>query len=554
MFLQIKLILTVGGGLGIFIYGMKLLSESLENAAGENLKKILSSMTNNRFFGVFTGFFVTSIVQSSSATTVMVVSFVNAGLLTLKQAVSVIMGANIGTTITAWIVNLTNIKTDLTLVAYLAIAIGIVMVFMKNNKRKTWGFCLIGFGLLFIGLTTMKKGIPRPDEDEATLLFQFFERLSVDNFAVGVVIFIILGTLLTMFFQSSSVTMALTLTFLSLGYIRFEYAAAMVLGENIGTTFTAFLASLAGNKMAKKAAFAHTFFNLLGVTWMLLLFKPFLILCGNVSEIFQGSGEIGFRLAIFHSMFNITNTLTLVWFIPYIVMIIEKVFGAQDKKVEYNLIKMQGGIVNTPDLAIYEAQQEINRMAEASHEAFEHTLQLFEAKKKKGSIIEKIEHYESQTDVFESEINTFLVQLMANTNAGSTISSINRMLDEIRHLEWIGDSCERIARLINKAGKLNYELATNNEQNFSKILKKLDSFFHLFLQNINDLRSGKIKEKSILLESDIDQLYKKMKKDTRDNMKSKNIGNGLLFLDIIKELEHIGDNLNKIIIIYNDDF
>lgn len=540
------------GGLGVFIYGMKVMSESLGKAAGGNLKKLLSTMTTNRFTGVLTGFTVTSIIQSSSATTVMIVSFVNAGLLSLIQAIGVIMGANIGTTITAWIVNLTNFKFDIMMAAYIFSFVGIIFMFLKNDTMKLWGGFMVGFALLFIGLHMLKSSVPhRSVLSQSNAILDFFKWLQGMPNYLSLWLFIFVGAVFTIVLQSSSATMAFTITLIGQGYIDFPHGAAMVLGENIGTTITAILASLAGNRMAKKAAIAHTMFNIFGIMWMMfipLIFTLYIHLCQRMSAIG------GVQLAIFHSLFNITNTLIFIWFVQYFEKAINFIFGKTKEKPKYSLLNLTSGLITTPDLAVLEAQKEVKIMASLSYKIFDETNSLFnEEKKKKNKALTKISNLENKIDEYESEISLFVIDLLRENISAKATDTSNKLLEQVRNFEWIGDSCETIAKLYKKAEDNKYDISQFSGDNFSKIRKELIIFFYTVTNNIDKLSDDKIFDKCLQFEDKINSLYKKMKKKTISAMSTKNkkknygVQDGLLFMDIIKELEHIGDALKYII-------
>lgn len=330
-------LLNLIGSLGLFLYGMKMMSESLQKVAGDKMRAILSSMTSNRFMGIITGFLVTTVIQSSSATTVMVVSFVNAGLLSLVQSIGVIMGANIGTTVTAWLISLLGFKFSIILVAIPLIGVGFPLLFSRKQNLKFWGEFLIGFSLLFIGLEFLKNSVPRVDQNPE--MFAFLSNYT-DMGILSVILFLGIGSLLTIVIQSSSATMALTLVMCNQGWISFEIAAAMVLGENIGTTITANFAAIIGNVSAKRAARAHFFFNVIGVIWMLIIFYPFTRTIANVLFDITGKSpytdtvEIPFALSIFHSSFNLINTFVLVWFTPLLVKLVTWLTPSKRKRTK----------------------------------------------------------------------------------------------------------------------------------------------------------------------------------------------------------------------------
>ncbi|MCK5673030.1 MAG: Na/Pi cotransporter family protein, partial [Spirochaetales bacterium] len=348
-------ILSIAGSLGLFLFGMKIMSDGIQKTAGDKLKSILNMMTKNRVAAVFTGFFITAIVQSSSATTVMVVSFVNAGLLNLGQAIGVIMGANIGTTVTGWIVAILGFKFKITAMALPAIGIGLPFFFSKNLNRKEIGEILIGFGLLFLGLGFLKDSVP--DIKSHPEILEFIQHLTGYGFG-SMILFVIIGGVITVIVQSSSAAMAITLTMAYSGWIDYPTAAAIVLGENIGTTITAYLASIGTNINARRASRAHTLFNIFGVIWMLILFKPFLSFVDFIvpGDIFSGTNHsiIPTHLAMFHTLFNLTNTLIGMFIIPQITFLVRKLVpekGIEDTE-EYTFKYISAPIQDTPEFFI----------------------------------------------------------------------------------------------------------------------------------------------------------------------------------------------------------
>lgn len=378
-FLQI---FTLLGALGMFLYGMNLMSSGLQKVAGDKLRSLLSAMTSNPLKAVLTGLGITAVIQSSSATTVMVVSFVNAGLLNLSRAIGVIMGANIGTTVTAWLVSWLGFKADISILAVPMMLFGFLFSNSKKNQRRNIGELIVGFSLLFLGLSFMKESVP--DLGETPQVLDFVKEWSNHGFG-SVLIFLLFGTVLTLILQSSSATMAITLIMLSMGWIPFDMACAMVLGENIGTTITANIAASIGNTQAKRAAMSHTIFNLIGVTWALIFFRPFLALVGWTIEIFGLPNPAGenfavaatnadsataalYGLSMLHTLFNTINTLLLVWFIKFIekaVVWIIKAPANQDSEV-FRLKYISAGPVATPELATKQAFDEIVHFAQVS--------------------------------------------------------------------------------------------------------------------------------------------------------------------------------------------
>ena len=390
-------VFTLLGALGMFLYGMNMMSAGLQKAAGNRLRGILSAITSNPLKGVATGVGITSIIQSSSATTVMVVGFVNAGLLTLAQAVGVIMGANIGTTVTAWLVSFLGFKADISILAVPLMAVGFVLSLMKQDKYRNMSEFIIGFSLLFLGLSLMKNSVP--DLRETPEVLQFITQWTDLGFG-SVLIFLVIGTILTLVLQSSSATMALTLIMLSMGWIPFTAAAAMVLGENIGTTITANIAASIGNSNARRAALAHTFFNLFGVIWALLLFAPFLALVGkmivwvfglpNPTEVIYSAGLDStsneataalYGVSMLHTLFNLFNTCILIWFTPLIVKAVTACIKAKpevdDSKVKLKFIN--AGHIGTAELAISQANKEIVHFAQISRNGLDYIRQAVHA-------------------------------------------------------------------------------------------------------------------------------------------------------------------------------
>jgi phosphate:Na+ symporter len=433
-------LLVLIGALGMFIFGMKIMSEGLQKAAGSRLRNMLGSITSNRVSGVLTGFGITSIVQSSSVTTVMTVSFVNAGLLTLRQSAGVMMGANIGTTITAWLILVFGFKVSLGSYALIFIAFGAPLLFFTKGKAKTWASVIIGFALLFMGLGELKGAVP--DLDETSSIVQFFVDFKGEWYSS--VMFVALGALVTVVIQSSSAAMALTMTLVAGNVIPFEVASAMILGENIGTTITAELASLIGNVHAKRSARIHSLFNIIGVTWAILLF-PFIL--GGIAEFIEGDpytdGNVAnLGLAIFHSMFNLLNVLILLPFVPWLVRMAEKTVkskGSADE--EFHLDYIGSGMMGTPDLSIFEAKKEVAKFGELTSRmsGFTQSLLVEQNKKVKTKLHDKVEKYEEITDRVEIEVATYLAKVSEGEMSEETAERVRSMNSIVNDLERIGD-------------------------------------------------------------------------------------------------------------------
>lgn len=543
--------LTLVGSLGIFLFGMKMMSEALQKAAGNRLRTILAAMTSNRFVGIFTGFLITAIIQSSSATTVMVVSFVNAGLLSLSQAFGVIMGANVGTTITAWIVSLFGFKVDISTLAIPIIAFSVPLLFSKHNSRRYIGEIIMGFSLLFLGIGLLKESVP--DISQHPEILEFLRGYTSMGFA-SVLLFLLVGTLLTIIVQSSSATMAITLIMCSQGWIDFQMAAAMVLGENIGTTITANLAAWSGNIAAKRAAFSHLLFNLFGVLWMLVVFYPFTNFILSLVEKIgptNPSEVSAFSLSLFHTMFNICNICILVWFSNYIVKLIEKVIKKkaipEDEKDEiFHLQYISTGLLSTSELSLLQASKEIAVYENRTHRMLDQVRDLLcedetiEFTKRYS----RIEKYENISDRMEIEIANYLTALASGRLSTEGKKQVQMKLRIISEIESIGDSCYNIARILQRKRE--------QEVSFTKyISEQLQSMFELVDRamsqmavclNEEHVSSSEI-HKSQNLENEINNLRNQLKKQNVEDVKDGKYPYGVstLYMDIVVECEKIGD-------------
>ncbi|MBR5469204.1 MAG: Na/Pi cotransporter family protein [Paludibacteraceae bacterium] len=543
--------LTLVGSLGIFLFGMKMMSEALQKAAGNRLRTILAAMTSNRFVGILTGFLITAIIQSSSATTVMVVSFVNAGLLSLSQAFGVIMGANVGTTITAWIVSLFGFKVDISTLAIPIIAFSVPLLFSKHNSRRYIGEIIMGFSLLFLGIGLLKESVP--DISQHPEILEFLRGYTSMGFA-SVLLFLLVGTLLTIIVQSSSATMAITLIMCSQGWIDFQMAAAMVLGENIGTTITANLAAWSGNIAAKRAAFSHLLFNLFGVLWMLVVFYPFTNFILSLVEKIgptNPSEVSAFSLSLFHTMFNICNICILVWFSNYIVKLIEKVIKKkavpEDEKDEiFHLQHISTGLLSTSELSLLQASKEIAVYEKRTHRMLDQVRDLLcedetiEFTKRYS----RIEKYENISDRMEIEIANYLTSLASGRLSTEGKKQVQMKLRIISEIESIGDSCYNIARILQRKRE--------QEVSFTKyISEQLQSMFELVDRAMNQMAVCLDEEhvstseihKSQNLENEINNLRNQLKRQNVEDVKDGKYPYGVstLYMDIVVECEKIGD-------------
>ncbi len=550
--------LVLLGSLGLFIFGMKLMSEGLQQSAAGGLRKILSSMTRNRYLGVLSGFLVTALVQSSSATTVMTVSFVNAGLLTLLESSGVMMGANIGTTITGWLVSLFGFKISLSSYSLIFIAFGAPLMFMAKNKVKGWANAIIGFAILFMGLGFLKDAVP--DLDANSGIVQFFTQFSDSPF-LGRIAFVLLGTLVTIVVQSSSAAMALTLTMVLKGIIPFEVGAAMILGENIGTTITAELASLVGNVHAKRSARIHSMFNIVGVTWMIFLMPVFLNIVTWFTTSILGmapfvdelgvtiSGEgatIG--LSAFHTIFNLTNVLLLIWFVPQLVKIAESTVKSKGEDDEiFKLEFISSGITQTPELSILEAKKEVVKFAELTFKMHKKSQELINELdvKKRGKLMKKIIKYEEITDSLESEIANYLGKVSTSKLTEKSSLRLRSMLSITSDLERIGDIYMQISKTIEKKIDAKLWFDQNQRDNLNKLFNKVLEAYELMISNLSGNYSEINLDKSVSLEVAINELRNDIRKKHFKSMEKGdyNAQSGLIYSNIFSSIERVGDHI-----------
>ncbi len=554
-------IFTLLGALGMFLYGMNLMSSGLQKAAGDKLRSFLSAMTSNPAKGVLTGLGVTTVIQSSSATTVMVVSFVNAGLLTLAQAISVIMGANIGTTVTAWMVAFLGFKADISLLAVPMMLLGFLFSNSKKNQYQNIGELIVGFSLLFLGLSFMKESVP--DLRETPQVLEFVRNWSSYGFG-SVLLFLAFGTILTLVLQSSSATMAITLIMLSMGWIPFHMACAMVLGENIGTTITANIAAAVGNTQAKRAAMSHTIFNVFGVIWALILFKPFTALVGKVIELFglpnpaaEGfavmEGDMGsstaalYGLSMLHTMFNTINTLLLVWFIKYIEKAVVWIIKPKNQEAEpFRLKYISAGPLATPELAAAQAFDEIVHFAEISRNGLGYAKQAIAADAKHfDELREKLVKYEEISDRIEYEIAAFLNGVSAGDISEATSIKIKAMYKIIGELESLGDSGEAISRMLSRRNEHKKSFDTATIEKINIMIAKVDSAYEVMIANLIAAHEGTLT--SIANAYDAEEQINALRNELREaeiealDNNDKNYQTSVYYIDIINELEHMGD-------------
>ena len=551
--------LSLIGGLAIFIYGMKMMSEGIQKVAGNSLRNILNKITDNKFSGLFVGFSLTTLVQSSSASTVMVVSFVNAGLIKVRQAIGIIMGANIGTTTTLWLVSLLGFsKFSISSMALPAAAIGVPLLLFGKRRYKYIGEFILGFGFLFYGLDLLKNGVPDYSNNPESLFFlDFFNDLGF----ISVLIFVLIGTLMTIIVQSSSAASAITIALVFQGVINFEQGAAMVLGENIGTTVTAYLAALVGNINAKRAARAHLIFNVIGVMWMLLIFYWFLDLVEYININVMGSevsvihGDLSliskdsrkYPLAIFHTGFNIINSLLLIWFIPQIEKIVLKLLP--DNKAESRLKLIGNKIIETPELAILEAKNELKKMGDVCVNCVKDLKIMLNADNKESSkILEKLHENENLTDEIEIEISDFLIEVAQQNSSEYTSRKIISMISVADELESIGDISYKVGLLFDRKKEQNLKFSSKMEKGLTELLELLVQASNIMQQNlslniddVNNFEAEKVEE-------EINSLYRELKIQNLKRLEKKEdkLHSTILFREIYTHLEKIGDKIYQI--------
>ena len=544
-------IFSLVGSLALFLFGMKTMSEGLEKFAGDRLRSILAAMTKNRVMGVLTGVLITALIQSSSATTVMVVSFVNAGLMTLAQSIGVIMGANIGTTVTAWIISAVGFKVDIAAFSIPLLAIGMPLIFSEKGNRKSLGEFIFGFSFLFMGLAFL--------QDVATtmgigdMVAGILAHVPQDSFFT-ILLFIVVGALVTMIVQSSSAAMAITLMLFGMNIpgFGFEQAAALAMGQNIGTTITAFMASLTANTQARRAALAHMFFNVVGVVVFLIVFYP---ACDAVSWFVNnvmGGGNDLFKLSTFHTAFNIINTLLLIGFVRQIEALVCKVLPMKAKDEDYRLKFISGGLLSTAELSIMEAQKEIHSFAERCQRMFGFVPELLQTQDEVefNKLFSRIEKYESITDSMEMEIAGYLNKVSEGRLSDASKSQIQKMLRQITELESIGDSVYNLGRTLNRH-RMHCQEAFTEEQtkHMLTMMQLADGALAEMLKRI-DLPTTKAGlKKSVNIEHEINNYRTQLK---NQNLHDVNSGRysyqlGVFYVDFISECEKLGDYVMNVV-------
>jgi len=541
-------LIRIIGALGFFIFGMKIMSESLQLVAGSQMRKVLGTMTTNRYTGVLTGFVITGLLQSSSATTVMTVSFVNAGLISLVESAGVMMGANIGTTITGWLVSLIGFKVKIANYALPIIAVGFPMLFMSSEKTKKWGEVLIGFALLFMGLGELKAAVPDIKNNPEVLAFltEF-----ADPGILSRIFFVFIGTLLTIVVQSSSAAMTLTIVLTTQG-LPLDIAAAMILGENIGTTITAELASLVANVHAKRSARIHSLFNIIGVTWMIIIMPWFLDGLNWFLDIVFPVGAMGvenqFALAAFHTAFNLMNVILLVGFVPQLVKIATKsVKSKGEEDEEYRLEFIKRGVFSPSEMSLEEASKEVNRFAGMTKKMLRWLMELSnEVKnKKRGKLTTKIQKFEDLTDDLEEQINNFLVRISENGVSLRGSLEIRGLLSISNDLERVADIILRMSKDIDRMHKNKIVLNQDQRDNLNALAAKVDSAIDVMLENLDKDASAVTMADAREKEDEINHEVKKLRKGHMKSVEKKgyDVKAGIIYRDLYNGYEKIGDHV-----------
>lgn len=553
-------IINILGALAFFIFGMKMMSEGIQRAAGSQLRNILRAMTKNKYLGVFTGFLVTALVQSSSATTVMTVSFVNAGLLSLVESAGIMMGANIGTTVTGWIVSLLGFKMKLSAYSIPLFAIGVPLLFSKRGKLKYWGEFLIGFAILFLGLSELKGAVP--DLKGNTEALAWIESIADFGF-LSRILFVFVGALVTIIVQSSSAAMAITLTLVYTGWLPLEVAAAMILGENIGTTITAEIASVVGNTNAKRSARIHSLFNIIGVTWMIILL-PFVLnfLTGFVesfSHIFEGAVKTKdatnqqdilntYTLAAFHTTFNILNVLIMLPFTGWLVKM--AIWGVKSKEGEgeEESLKFIGTAIRTPELATIEVQKEVARFGEITSRMSGFSMEFMNSdkEKKQRKLIKKLGKYEKITDKFELEITEYVTKLANQEMTPKTSKRLRSYLNICNDLERIGDLFFQLSKLLERTIDEKIEFSPEQRSEIFVMMELVDKSFQTMIDNISNPQYDNVEITQAIADEDAINIQRdKMKSDnlTKLGDPAYNVQSAMIYNSIFSVLEKIGDHI-----------
>ena len=537
------------GSLGVFLYGMKLMSEALQKVAGNKMRKILAAMTSNRVKGVVTGLLITAIIQSSSATTVMVVSFVNAGLLDLVSAIGVIMGANVGTTFTAWLISILGFQVSMGDLSLILIGAGVPLLFSRKRIRKSWGEFIIGFGLLFIGLEFLQQHMPKINENPELLRFL---RNYTDLGYGSYLIFLLIGTFLTVIIQSSSATMALTLVMCANGWIGFDIAASMVLGENIGTTITANLAATVANTAAKRAAFAHFLFNMFGVCWVMALFPLFLKGVGALSvelgigDPFTDTQSVPVALSLFHTCFNVANVLILIWFTKSLAHIVTRIVKPKESAEDaFTLKHIKIGLLSTPEASLFQAKQEIVQYAQNTQDMYRQVVECLHMPSREFETkFEKIDKLEDESDVVEVEVADYLTKVSESKLSTENTQRIRAMFRVVSEIESIADSSLILAKAIARRNEQGIVFPENIDEKLQHMMAIVDESLTVMCGNLSQDYPNVKAKKAYEVEQTINDYRTILQQEhlTAIEEKKYDYATGIIYSDIFSECEKIGDH------------
>ncbi len=541
-------VLQVAGSLGLFLFGMRTMSNGMQHAAGDRLQAILNYMTGNRFVSVLTGVLLTVLVQSSSAATVMVVSFVNASLLSLTQAVGVIMGANIGTTLTGWLVAAIGLDFNVVAAALPAIGFGAVLVFVRRLRRVAYGEALIGFGIIFLGLSFLRDSVP--DVSEFPHLLEYLTQFGGYG-RLSIVLFVAVGAVLTVLVQSSSAAIAITLTAAFAGWIDYPSAAAIILGENIGTTITANLAAIGGSLSGRRAARAHLVFNVIGVVWMVALFPVALqivdaIMPGSPEVTEAGASALPAHLAMFHTLFNVTNTLLCVGFVPQFVRLVDRVTPGREEERElgpYRLPIVLDQIHQSPEFYLVEVRNEIAKLGAITERMFTRLRRVFEGDEHEADrVVEALEREERFTDEMRDELTKFLASFSMESLSKRSAGDVTAMLRVVDELESIADSCYNLALLGQRRARKRLEVDPTALPDLLAYLALVSRFLVFIREHLDERVTREQYRAARELETQVDEGRNRLKKAARDRLQGGgDVHTELLLIDMIAHLEHIGD-------------
>ncbi|MEO1408353.1 MAG: Na/Pi cotransporter family protein [Bacteroidota bacterium] len=540
------------GSLALFIFGMKMMSEGVQRAAGSQLRNVLRGMTRNRYLGVFTGFLTTALVQSSSATTVMTVSFVNAGLLTLIESAGVMMGANIGTTVTGWLVSVLGFKIKLNLYSVPLFALGVPLLFSTRSRFKYWGEFIVGFSILFLGLSFLQEAVPSIEDNPDALAFLqpftewgFFSRL----------FFVLVGAVVTIVVQSSSAAMAVTLTMCSQGWLTFDIAAAMILGENIGTTLTAEVASLVGNVSARRSARIHSLFNIIGVTWMLFAMPYFLPWVAqtvqqalDIANPYTSTVDMPLALSAFHTFFNLTNVLVLIGFVPWLVRVASWSVPSRSDETDHFRLKFINSGIRTPELATVELQKETGHFGEVVSRMSGFFRELINAtdRKKQQELLEKIHKYEKISDDMEIEITEYITRLSDQEITPKTSLRLRSILNVCNDLERIGDVYFQLSKIIEQKIENRNYFSPTQRNNINQLNDLTEQAFRIMVSNLQMPSYDDVtKSEAQLLIKQIDELRNQFRKDNLSRLGAPeyNVRSAMIYNNVLSGLKRVNDHV-----------